>query len=404
MALTAASVQHYWNARYGHIPVIGGKPTHLRSGIATWTDQSGVLQTAPANTPRFNWSTLDGKKRPVLRLESSRTNNCLWCRDLTNAAWVKVTMTTAKTEKGVDGTDNSATKCTATGANSTVLQSITLANSTRYLSAYVRRVAGVGTVEMTLDGGATWAAIVLTTAWTRFLNSQLLTNPSIGFRIQTNGDAIAVDYVQLEGSGTNQRFTSPILTTTVAITRADDFWMWDMPLDTPLDIAVYLRGIEKASVVNSGSNRYAQLGDDSLTTPRFAVFRVSSTQFEARYDNGAGGNQIVDITTTPARDEEVEMLLRLRSGQMYLAVSRNEAASVNGNAAIALGAGRFAPKLMLNSNATVGANITGAFEYAEIKVVKHADLVNDAGTHDDIMTEMRKFELDYSGALINPGA
>jgi hypothetical protein len=73
---------------------------------------------------------------------------------------------------------------------------------------------------MTMDNGATWTAITVTAGWTLVsIPTQTLTNPTVGFQIVTNGDAIAVDFVQNE----NGVFaTSPIVTTTVSVTRALD--------------------------------------------------------------------------------------------------------------------------------------------------------------------------------------
>jgi hypothetical protein len=155
-----------------------------------------------------------------LLIEGARTNVALWARDLTQTPWVKTDMTAALTETGIDGAANSASLLTATAANATVLQTVTLASSQRTQSAFVRRVTGTGTVEMTTDNGTTWTPITLTSSLTRFdLPPQTVTNPVFGFRIVTSGDAIAVDYVQNE---TGPFASSPILTTTAATTRAAD--------------------------------------------------------------------------------------------------------------------------------------------------------------------------------------
>jgi hypothetical protein len=73
---------------------------------------------------------------------------------------------------------------------------------------------------MTQNGGSTWTAVTVTSDWTRVtIPSATVTDPSVGFRIVTSGDAIAVDGVQCE----NGEFsTSVILTTTASVTRAAD--------------------------------------------------------------------------------------------------------------------------------------------------------------------------------------
>ena len=175
--------------------------------------------TAAYYGPRFdyNQSTLAAKG---LLLESARTNVVLWNRDLTAASWTKTNVTAAKDQTGIDGVTNSASKITATAGNGTTLQAITLASSARFQSAYVKRVTGSGVVEMTMDNGATWTAVTVTADWTLVsIPTQTLANPTVGFRIVTSGDAIAVDYVQNE----NGAFaSSPIFTTTASIARATD--------------------------------------------------------------------------------------------------------------------------------------------------------------------------------------
>jgi hypothetical protein len=126
----------------------------------------------------------------------------LWNRDLTNAVWVATTMTTAKTQTGVDGTASAATLLTATGANATLLQTTTATVNTRILEAWVKRVTGTGTVQMTLDGGTTWQTITPGSgAYALCVISQAsVTNPVYGFRLATSGDAIAVDLVMCHGT------------------------------------------------------------------------------------------------------------------------------------------------------------------------------------------------------------
>jgi hypothetical protein len=134
-----------------------------------------------------------------LLCEPQGTNSCLWNRDLTNAAWTKSNVTAAKDQTGVDGVASAASKITATAANGTCLQAITLASSARYQTAFVKRITGSGVINMTMDNGTTWTAIAVTSSWQRFeIPTQTLANPTVGFRIVTSGDAVAIDLVQNE--------------------------------------------------------------------------------------------------------------------------------------------------------------------------------------------------------------
>ena len=156
------------------------------------------------------------------RRENVATNNLLWNRDLSNAAWTKTNVTAAKNAIGLDGIANTATTLTATATNATILQAITLASAARCASAYVRRKTGTGTISFTQDNGSTWTDITSqlnTSTFTRVEITATLANPSVGFKISTSGDAIEVDCVQnVAGSIA----TSPIVTTTAAVTRNAD--------------------------------------------------------------------------------------------------------------------------------------------------------------------------------------
>jgi hypothetical protein len=203
----------------GAVPLLTA--THLYSGI-TYTqsgnfDSTGVLQTAAVDTMvrEYDPVTLAFKGYPF---RVARTNVVLHNRDFTNVAWVATDITPVKTATGITGVANSASTLTATAGNGTILQSITLASSARFQTCYIKRRTGTGTIEMTMDNGATWAAVTVTAAWTRVsIPTQTLANPIVGFRIVTSGDAVDVDFFQNE----NGIFaTNPIPTTTAAVARA----------------------------------------------------------------------------------------------------------------------------------------------------------------------------------------
>jgi hypothetical protein len=154
--------------------------------------------------------------------EGARTNRCLWARDLTNAAWTATSVTVAKDATGIDGVANSASTLTATGANGTVLQAITSASVARVYGAWVRRKTGTGNVFITLDNDTTRTDItasINSTTYTLVQATQTLANPTVGFKIETSGDAIEVDVCQEE---TGAFASTPIPTTTAAVTRNAD--------------------------------------------------------------------------------------------------------------------------------------------------------------------------------------
>jgi hypothetical protein len=199
----------------------------------------------------FAPSTLRRTNKGIL-VEEGRTNVVLWASDLTNAAWTKTNCTAAQNQVGPDG--STVSSLAATAANGTCLQAITLVSSARFQSAYVKRITGAGAIQMTMDNGATWTAIVPTSAWTKLtIPTQTLANPTVGFRIVTSGDAIAVAFVQNE----NGIFaTSPILTTVAAATRDVDVLQITGAALAILQGANFTAQIAAGAVPNGGSTKY----------------------------------------------------------------------------------------------------------------------------------------------------
>ena len=199
-----------------------GSATFTRAGATATTILSNglVSPVISANVARSCYDPVTLQYLGYLA-EEARTNDCLWSRDLTNAAWVKTTMTTAQASTGNDGVANSATRCTATAGNATALQTLTAAATNRTYSVDIRRVTGTGNIQITQDNGVTWTtcAGLSSSVYTRYTFTQSVLNPVFGIRIVTSGDAVDVDYNQIEAGAIA---TSRIPTTTVAVTRNAD--------------------------------------------------------------------------------------------------------------------------------------------------------------------------------------
>jgi hypothetical protein len=209
------------------------------SSIYIWGAQLEVGDTATpyiangaysaTNTPLAANPTSNG-----LLIEEARTNRLLWNRDATDAAWVKTDITAAKDQTGIDGVANAASSLTATADNGTCIQTITLASGSRTGSVFLKRITGTGNVQVSLDG-STWSTVDLSdTEWRRIVLSGTVTNPTVGIRLAVSGDAVTMDYGQIEDGAFA---TSPILTTTASVTRAADlatmsgqnFFSWFRP-------------------------------------------------------------------------------------------------------------------------------------------------------------------------------
>lgn len=190
---------------------------------------SGILVKAGTDIPRFTYNPVNGAFMGLLT-EPVVTNLALWSRDMTQSGtWVASNITTAQTATGADGAANSATVLTATGANATILQTPGLAAANRNYSVSIRRVSGSGTIKLTLDGSTFNADISASLGTSKYYRAATLIQnvvPVIGIQIGTSGDVIEVDFNQLETGGVP---TSPIVTTTVTDTRAEDQFNWPIP-------------------------------------------------------------------------------------------------------------------------------------------------------------------------------
>lgn len=299
--------------------------TFTRSGTnATYLSNAGVLATAGANVLRTSWFDTDGDgilETPASWLEPTETNRALWCRDMTNAAWTKANVTPLLNLTGIDGAASSASRLTSTAGNGTCLQSLVSASTSRSFTAFVKRISGSGTINMTMDNGSTWTAITLTNAWRRFsIPVQTLANPTFGWRIVTSGDVIGVDYAQMESTASYA--TSPILTTTAAVTRNTDSLTAAFNY-RPVAMTLYVKYI--ATGVVPGSDLMA-LSVGPAVAPRFYV------------GIGGGGDAAVNHQTTagtvsatggalPASGSVVELRGVLNStGSVYVGQSINGAA------------------------------------------------------------------------------
>ena len=195
----------------------------------TWTLASGarILGGSGSSSLPAPWDANgpDGSQE-----EAARTNNALWNRDFTNAAWVKTTMTATLDQVGMDGVANSASSLLATGANATVLQALVAASTTRTFGVYAKRITGTGAISVTADGTNYTTTAINTTGWTLIADTHAALNPNFGIKIATNTDKIAVDYAMYEDASFN---SSPIPATTVAVARNADVLSYSVTGNLP---------------------------------------------------------------------------------------------------------------------------------------------------------------------------
>lgn len=164
----------------------------------------------------------DFTEAPWLVCQPALTNSQIQSSDLTNVEWTATTATTARTSVGIAGVQNTATRVTATAGNATVIANAIVAASNTHTSKWwIKRITGTGTIELTLDNGATWQDVTssIDSTYSEVIVQQTaLTNPQIGIRIVTSGDAVDIGNAEcyLTKSIANAKGIGPIFTTTVA--------------------------------------------------------------------------------------------------------------------------------------------------------------------------------------------
>lgn len=269
---------------------MGGMPSGLTytnsSTTRTYFGSDGLLKTAVANEPIFEYNPTTLALLGMRWEMEQRTNLALWNRDLTNAAWVSTNGTPLKNQVGLDGVANSASSFTATAGNATCLQSITSASAARVTSFYIKRLVGTGTVEITQDNGTTWTAVTLTSSWQRFQITSTLANPVIGIRVVTSGDSVALDFAQHE-SGASVA-SSPIPTTTASVIRQPDVLTATSitPWYRQDEGTVVFEGVHTATdaverghyVFHDGTNTNRIMSNKTIANASYGVIAATTTQ------------------------------------------------------------------------------------------------------------------------------
>jgi hypothetical protein len=258
--------------------VLDPRITFTRSSTATYVNSAGLLVTAQANSARFDYDPTTLACKGLL-IEEARTNLAKYSTALSDVFWQFTVGTDTIADNAVAGLDGLPSASTYTQSTASAqhfryqTQSGWVANSIYVLSLDVKKISGthgiilafgsgIGASSLsttargyarwdTLSSGAATASaisgtgLVLATdsypapnGFTRielvftFDSTNTNTNFSIGYSIGTGGAAstvtgdgsvYAVTHCQLEAlTGSTQRSSSRIPTTTTAVTRAAD--------------------------------------------------------------------------------------------------------------------------------------------------------------------------------------
>ena len=216
---------------------------------------------------------------PSLYGGPSYTNSATYSNDLTNAVWTASNVTVAKDANGLTGAPNTACTLTATAGNGTVIRNaITAASGTHTTQWHIKRKTGTGNIEITVDNGTTWqdvTSLIDSSTFNECLEGLTVTNPQIGIRIVTSGDAVYVGNTacHLSKSEAQVKESSDIVTaaatvTTTAVTSTFDSDNWnDAEGGLYLEISSQVaQNILSTFLTISGSN--FQLSDGTNTATK----------------------------------------------------------------------------------------------------------------------------------------
>lgn len=252
-------------------------PLTVTRASTAWEDNSAGVWSA------FTSGVLRRTNRGCL-VEGARTNIVRFSRDVTNAAWTKsASMTVALDQVGILNDANSASSLMAGAANQTATITTTVSSSTRAQSMFVKRITGTGVINLSMDNGATKTAVTPCPSTTFIgdprcrvtIPTQTLANPTVFIEIVTSGDKIVVDAVQNE---TSTFSLSPILTTSVAVTRAADVVVVTSPPSFIGGVSLFAKGFPGPMV--NATNQFPVTLSDGSTNNRVGILR-----------NGTDGSQ-----------------------------------------------------------------------------------------------------------------
>jgi len=283
MALDAKS-DRYWQA--------ASIARNANGGVRRQATSLGLAQRQNGDWASFKGGEIRLTDKGLFN-EVQRQNRLLYNRDLTNAAWIKTNVTATKDQAGsLQGDAAGASKIVATADAAVISQAVTFSSSRAIASAYLKRLVGVGTVELSVDG-VTWTPVTITTDWQRFAIAAVTqVNATFAIRLGTSGDAVAVDFTQVEtGSAGPDVPSSAMECTSASVTRQADRLRfraadWAPSAGCCVIQARAVPGVDKFGALSSSPARLVQFSDGTGTRTLFAS--VTSTQVTVQQSNSGG--------------------------------------------------------------------------------------------------------------------
>jgi hypothetical protein len=255
--------------------------TFTRGSDGTYIDASGVIRTAGANQPRFEFDPITGASKGLL-IEESRTNLALHSEDFSNAYWLKTAsetgvapVVTSNNATAPDGTSTADrivfSRGTATASDFSGIQSGNLApTAIRYAGSLWIKAATSGDVgkEIQFRHVSTGTPLVhtLTLGWQRIgrietgvVGTRRLDFGLIDAGISETSVSVHAWGAQVEAGSS---LGSYIPTTTGTATRAADLLSFDT--DVPSSGSLYIDSQANSIETNNTLLSVANSSDEKL--------------------------------------------------------------------------------------------------------------------------------------------
>jgi hypothetical protein len=227
------------NLDFANSQSLDSRITFTRGSIGTRVNRNGLIETIPANQPRFDFDPISGECRGLL-IEESRTNLITYSEDFSQGIWTKtnggVALVPVVTSNAVTSPSGELTADkvvfeisggTTTTEISLLAQSYSSVSGTTYtVSAWVRVDSGTSNIFIDCESSNT-NIVQVTSTWQRFSVTRTSGSSAgktvrIGLRGNVATSKSATIYIwgaQLEAGSVP---TSYIPTTTSAVTRSVD--------------------------------------------------------------------------------------------------------------------------------------------------------------------------------------
>jgi hypothetical protein len=287
--------------------------TFGRASSQTYTKSDGTLGTVTSGNPAFQYS--GGTAQGVL-LEGARTNLAKYSDDLSNAVWVATNITKGSTSTtGIYGSAITTVEATASAANGTLLQTVTAGSAAYTYSTYLKRKTGTGNIDITVNGGTGWTTCTVTASWSPCSVTATVTNPQVGIRIVTSGDAVYVQGSQVEAGSFR---SSTIYTTTGSANRVATSLTrsWNFPSN---DFSGQIKVRPQYAKAAHGNDATLLYIHDAGTTNRITIYTENADAGAFHLQKQVAGTSIYRpvSSTSYAVNESLNIRFRVDSTGTY---------------------------------------------------------------------------------------